>query len=120
MKQNKKTDYSKIWLAFVQIVAKKGLVLEDLVESNGVDDNFRAKGAWTNIMIKAKTIHEALDIAPKGIDEKGFEIKFIDKIENFQSLVEYEEVTKDFIEEADWLLNSKFVFKIAGSLHLYK
>ena len=75
MVQKKKKNYSKIWLMFVQIVAKKGLVFEDLVDFDGKKNNFRIKGAWANIIIRAKTINEVLEIAPKGLNEKGFEIK---------------------------------------------
>ena len=106
---------------FVHIKAKKGLAFEDLIDLDGKVDkpNKKYRGAWANIIIKAKTINDAMDVAPRGLDEKGFKIEFIDKIENFKSLVEYKEVTKELIKEAAWLMNSNFVFKISGKIFPY-
>ena len=90
-------DYSRLWLMLVHIKAKKGLVFKDLVDMEGFDESPKKKylGAWANILVKAKTINEAIDIAPKGLAEKSFDVKFIEKVENFKSLVEHKEVKKE-------------------------
>ena len=117
--QMKNNDYSKIWLMFVHIKAKRGRDFIDLIDTEGKALKNKYLGAWANILIKAKTINEAIDIAPKGLAEKGFDVKFIDKVENFNSLIEYKEARKDVIKEAAWLLKSKYVFKISDKIFPY-
>jgi len=92
----------------VHIKAKKGLSFKDLIDTKDIPVNKNYLGSWANIIIKAKTIDEALTVVPRGLKEKGFEIKFIDKVENFNSLVKYKETTSDFIKEANWLLKIGF------------
>ena len=113
---NKK--YKEAWLMFVNVKAKPGLVFSDLVENN--DKNHTYVGAWANIIVLSKDIKEALSIAPLGLDELGFEIDFIDKIENILSLIEYEEIDDSVLEEVDWLLSSEYVFKISDALFPYE
>jgi hypothetical protein len=115
-----KTDeYAGLWLMFVNIIPKSGYSFNDLIdqENNSIET---FNGAWANIIIKAPTIHEALEIAPRGLQELNFEIAFIDKIENFMSLVENKELKKEVVKEGTWLLNSDFVFKISDRIFPYK
>ncbi len=85
------SNYRNVWLAFVQIEPTGNYSFEELIES---DEKVEKKyiGAWTNLLIKANTINEALEIVPQGLKEKEFKVVFIDKIENVQSMVEYEEI----------------------------
>jgi hypothetical protein len=117
----KNKDYSKLWLMLVHIKAKNGSVYKDLVDMEGREKSPNKKylSAWANILVKGKTINEAIDIAPKGLAEKSFDLKFIDKVENFKSLVEHKEVKNEVIKEATWLLNSKYVFKISEKIFPY-
>jgi hypothetical protein len=46
-------------------------------------------------------------------------VLFIDKIENMESLIEAEQVVKQVIGEADWLLNSNYTFMISDKLFPY-
>lgn len=114
-----KTDeFASLWLMFVNIIAKSGYSFNDLIDQeNNSTEVFN--GAWANIIIKAHTIHEALEIAPLGLQELNFDIAFIDKIENFKSLVENKELKTDVIKEGVWLLNSGFVFKISDRIFPY-
>lgn len=111
-------QYSKLWLVLVNIKAKEGFAFEDLID---FEDKPKEKylGAWANILVEAETINEALDITPRGLDEQNFQVEFISKIENLESLVEHQEISEDVIEEADWLLQSNFVFKISDKLFPY-
>lgn len=116
--KNKK--YSNFWLAFVNLKAKDGLVFTDLIDFDGLPDNINYKGAWANIIVKSESINEALDIVHLGLEELNFEVIFIDKIENIDSLIEYKEITDDVKNEVDWLSESEFVFKISDKLFPYK
>lgn len=46
-------------------------------------------------------------------------VLFIDKIENMESLIEAVQVAKQVIDEADWLLNSNYIFMISDKLFPY-
>ena len=117
----KENNYNNLWLAFVNLKAKKGFVFKDLIDFEDTEEKINYKGAWANIIIKSKNIKEALDIIPLGLDELNFEVIFIDKIENIGSLIEYKEISNDDVKsEADWLLKSNFVFKISDRLFPYK
>lgn len=116
----KSKKYSNFWLAFVNMKAKDGLVFTDLIDLDGLHDNINYNGAWANIIVKSESINEALDIVPLGLGELGFEVIFIDKIENIGSLIEYKEITDDVKDEVDWLSESEFVFKISDKLFPYK
>ena len=113
----RKEKYSTIWLSFVHIKAKDGIEFNSLIDIEEPSDQYI--GAWANILVKGETIREAIDIIAEGLSELGFELAFIDKIENFMSLVEAEEVNKSVIKEADWLLKSDFVFKISDRIFPY-
>jgi hypothetical protein len=103
---------------FVNIKPMKGYEFNDLIDTDGTSsDKFR--GAWANIIIKAETINDALKIVPLGLQELHFEIEFIDKIENFMSLVENKELKGDVVKEADWLLSNDFIFKISDKIFPY-
>jgi len=114
------TEFKKLWLAFVNIKPRNGLLLGDLIDSEqNVVTNVYA-GAWANILVKASTINEAVDILPFGLNELGYNIEFIDKVENVFSLMEYKELKKEVEEEAEWLLKSNFHFKISDRLFPYE
>lgn len=115
-----KNKYKKTWLAFVNINAKSGFKFYELVDNENEISNKKLKGAWANIIIKANTINEVLEIIPNGLSELNFELIFIDKIENIASLIEQDELKKSVITEVKWLLKSDFVFKISEKLFPYK
>ena len=75
--------YINIWLVFVQIKAEKGKKFIDLVELPKTEKKvkYSFQGAWTNVLIKASTIEEAIRILPLGLKEKSFDVVFVDKIE---------------------------------------
>ncbi len=111
--------YSGIWYALVDIKAAKEFLFNDLVDSDQPFGNQNYDGAWANVLIKAATIQEAIEIVPFGFKELGFEINKFDKIENFQTLVEESSINKEVINEADWLLDSKYIFKISEEIYPY-
>ncbi len=112
-------NYKNIWLIFVNIKAKPGFVFNDLVNAEGADLNNVFTGAWANVLVKAVTISEAIETIPGGLGELNFETVFIDKAENVMSLIEYKELNEGMIKEADWLLNSGFIFKISDKIFPY-
>jgi hypothetical protein len=118
MKNKKK--YSNVWLAFVNIKAKESFNFIDLIDfgEKGVKVNY--SGAWANILVKANNINEAIEIIPQGLNELNFEVVFIDKIENMESLIEYDEVNDEVKSEVSWLIKSNFVFKISDKLFPYE
>lgn len=111
--------YKNTWLAFVNIIAKNGKIT-DLIDLEGVEDNSDYSGAWANVIVKGTTINEAIEIIPLGLEELGFSVDFIDKIENISSLIEYDEVDENVIEEVDWLLSTDYVFKVSDKLFPYE
>jgi hypothetical protein len=112
------TKYKNVWLAFVQIKPEENYSFEELIESDEENEE-KYMGAWANILVKADTINEALEIIPQGLKEKNFEVVFIDKIENVQSLVEYEEIDLKVLKEIDWLLSNEYVFMISDKIFPY-
>lgn len=116
----KRKKYSNFWLVFVNLKAKNGFVFNDLIDFDGRPDNIDYKGAWANIIVKSDNINNVLEIVPLGLHELGFEVIFIDKIENIGSLIEYKELNSDVKAEVDWLLKSKFVFMISDKIFPYK
>lgn len=111
-------EYKKMWLAFVQIEAQENYSFNDLIDSEGVD-NPQYIGAWANVLVKADDINQALEIVPQGLDEKKFNVIFIDKIENVASLIEYKELDENVIQEVDWLLSTEYVFMISDKIFPY-
>ena len=111
-------NYRNVWIIFVQIEPEENYSFEELVESDEADEE-KYIGAWANVLVKADTINEALDIIPQGLKEKNFEVVFIDKIENVESLVEYEEIDLKVLTEIDWLLSTRYVFMISDKLFPY-
>lgn len=115
-----KTKYKELWIASVDIVASPGYKFNDLVDCSECNDTLPSyDGAWANIILHAKTINEAINLIEKGLSEKNFSIKFIDKIENLHSLVEDENVNIDLVREAEWLYSSKYCFMISDKLWPY-
>ena len=111
--------YNKVWLAFVDIKAKNGLRFNDLVELEKNSDPAEYIGAWANLLIITTRINEVPTIIEAGLDELDMTIKFIDRIQNVNSLIEYDEIDENVVKEADWLLSSGFVFKISDKLFPY-
>ena len=112
--------YRSFWLAFVNITAKKGLILSDLIDLEGLPDNENYRGAWANIIVKAETISKAIEIIPLGLCELNFKIIFIDKVENIGSLINHNEINENVKKEVDWLLKSEYVFMISDKLFPYE
>lgn len=112
--------YERVWLAFVNIGAMNGYTFNDLIDAESANGDIQYTGAWANILLVADDINTALSILPKGLLELNFEIIFIDKIENLETPIENNEVNQELIEEANWLLESKFVFKISDRVFPYE
>lgn len=118
--KNEMNKYDTLWLAFVNIEAMDGYDFNDLIDTSDCNDVVpQYIGAWANILIKANTINEAIDIIPLGLKEKGFKILFIESVGNLQPMVEHKEINDDEIAEADWLLSSNYKFKIMDSIYPY-
>lgn len=116
MQSNK---YRSLWLVFIEFRAEQGKVFNDLLD-HGEDETFELyDGAWANVLVKANSICDTVKIARKGLAKHGFKTIFIDKVENLASLVEHNEVNEDVIREADWLLDTEFVFKISDKIFPY-
>ena len=112
------TKYKNVWLAFVQIKPEEDYSFRELIESDEENEE-EYIGAWANILVKSDNIYGALEIVPLGLKEKNFEVVFIDKIENVQSLVEYDEIDLKFLKEIDWLLSNEYVFMISDKIFPY-
>ncbi|WP_312186881.1 hypothetical protein [Sphingobacterium sp.] len=110
--------YKTVWLALVEIEAKKGNKFHELLDFEG-EPNEQYIGAWGNILVKCDRINEVPDIIEKGLNELGMTILFIDKIENLESLKDVNGITEDVIEEVDLLLNSHYIFRISDKLFPY-
>ncbi|PIQ47636.1 MAG: hypothetical protein COW03_14310 [Cytophagales bacterium CG12_big_fil_rev_8_21_14_0_65_40_12] len=115
-----KRDYRKIWLAFVQIKAEHGYSFNELIDLE-IEKSKEQEyiGAWANLLIKADSINDALKFISLGLNERNFETVFIDKIENLSSLVEYSEIDEKVIKEANWLIDSSYVFIISDKVFPY-
>lgn len=111
--------FNNFWLVFLNIKAKDGYIFNDLIDFDGVMDDTNYGGAWANIIIKSDDINGALALVPLGLDELNFDVVFIDKIENINSLLEYNEITEDVKNEVEWLSKSGYVFKISDKLFPY-
>ncbi|QQT52060.1 hypothetical protein I6I98_17520 [Sphingobacterium multivorum] len=110
--------YKNIWLALVEIEAKNGEIFHDLLDhEEELEEQYI--GAWGNVLVNCERINQVPDIIEKGLNEKGMTVLFIDKIENMESLIEAEQVVKQVIGEADWLLNSNYTFMISDKLFPY-
>jgi len=110
--------YRNVWLVFVQIKPEKDYSFEELVELNEKNEE-KYSGAWANLLVKADTINEAIEIVPEGLKEKGFDVIFIDKIENVQSLVEYNDIDVKVLKEVNWLLSTEYIFMISDKIFPY-
>jgi hypothetical protein len=119
MEEKNKILFIELWMVFVNIKAKNGFDFRDLIDSYEKNKN-EFKGAWANILIKAETISEAIDIVPLGLEELNFDAVFIDKIENIGTLAENNELNAGVVKECNWLLESGYVFKISDKLFPYE
>ena len=118
----KENLYRNLWLVFVNIKPEEGQKFIDLIDLEEEQDGLEGEfiGAWANVIVKSETINGAIEITPLGLKELGFEVEFIDKIENMSSLIEKKELKEDVVNEADWLIDSNFVFKISDRIFPYK
>ncbi len=113
------SEYKKVWLAFVQIEAQEGYSFMDLIDSENENTSSKYIGAWANVLVRAEDIYKAMEIIPQGLEEKKFNVIFIDKIENVTSLIEYKELDSQVVQEVDWLLSTDYVFMISDKIFPY-
>ncbi len=112
--------YERVWLSFVNMGAMNGYTFNDLIDAESTNEHGKYTGAWANVLLVADDIPTALSILPQGLQELNFEVIFIDKIENLETPIENNEVNQGLIEEVNWLLESKFVFKINDRIFPYE
>ena len=110
--------YLKVWIAFVNINAIEGYVFSNLIDSEG-EPKEDYIGAVAYIALIADDINEALAILPRGLNELHFKIESVYEIRNAHYLIEYNELSEDEKAEIDWLLITKYVFKILDKLWPY-
>ncbi|MBP1629652.1 MAG: hypothetical protein H6Q15_545 [Bacteroidetes bacterium] len=115
----KKSKYKEIWYVNVHIKAKKGYEFNDLIDFEGEESSIVYKAAWANLLIRAISLHEVLELIPQGLAEKNFEVIFIDKIENMSTLIEFDEIEDFVIKEVDWLIQSPYKFMISDKIFPY-
>ena len=112
--------YKNLWHIFVNIEAIEGYNFNDLIDTSDCDTTVsKYIGAWTNILVKADTINEAIEIIPLGLKEKNFKVIFIERAVNLQSMADENDVDEEELEEADWLLSTSYRFKIVDCLYPY-
>ena len=119
MKKEISKKYSKAWIGFVNIVAEKGYSFPDLIDSEG-EPKEKIIGAVAYIAIIAPDIYGALDILHRGLHELHFGVENIFEIRNVYHLCECDELSDNEKVEIDWLLKSKYVFKIIDRLWPYR
>lgn len=119
MKKEISKKYSKAWIAFVNIVAEMGYSFPDLIDSEGGPKE-NIIGAVAYIAIIAPDIYSALDILHRGLHELHFGVENIFEIRNVYHLCECDELSDNEKVEIDWLLKSKYVFKIIDRLWPYR
>lgn len=116
-------NYQEAWLALVKIIPKSGCTMKEITDNEDIIDKNEIYipiddyvGAWANVIVKGETIETALELIPKAFAEKKFDVDFVDKIENIELLMEFEELNKSTQREINWLLDSNFKFKISGRI----
>ena len=110
--------YLKVRIAFVDINAEEDYNFLDLIDSEGDTKEYYI-GAVAYIAIIANDIYEALEILPKGLHELHFKIVSVFEVRNAHFLIEYDELSDNDKIEIDWLLKSKYIFKILDKLWPY-
>ena len=110
--------YSIVWIAFVNINAEDGYSFSDLVDSEG-ELKDKIIGAVAYIALIAPDIYGSLDILYRGLHELHFKIETVYEIRNAHHLCECDELSDNEKNEIDWLLKSKYVFKIIDRLWPY-
>ncbi|MDR2206274.1 MAG: hypothetical protein LBE36_09000 [Flavobacteriaceae bacterium] len=118
LQKETKMMYRNVWIALVDIQAKEGKKFNDLIELDG-ETSEEYLGAWGNILVISDRINEVPYIIEKGLDELDMKVRFIQTIENVGYLVEYDEISKEVIEDVNWLLSTEYVFKISDKLFTY-
>ena len=112
--------YKNLWHIFVNIEAIEGYNFNDLIDTSDCDTTVgKYIGAWANILVKANTINEAIEIIPLGLKEKNFQVIFIERAINLQSMADENDVDEEEMEEADRLLSTSYRFKIVDRLYPY-
>lgn len=101
----------------VDIRAQDGLDFNTLVE-NPQENNFYL-GAWVNILVEAADLETALSLLTRGLNEKGFEVKRIGRVENFEYLVSGGDVAQELVYDGEWLLSSEYIFLICEPIYPY-
>ncbi|MFA0964288.1 hypothetical protein AB9P05_20945 [Roseivirga sp. BDSF3-8] len=111
--------YKEFWISFVQIGPDQGYHFNDLIDLEQISNDTYV-GAWANIITRAEKIENAIEIIYQGAKEKNMKVLFIDKIENIETLIEYEELETSVMAEIEWLLNSNYVFLISDPIFPYR
>jgi hypothetical protein len=114
----KRKAYLGLWVVFLHLGPGTGYRFNDLIEIEAGDTK-EYKGAWANVLVKGKTIQEALEILPLGLKELCFEIIFIDAVQNVFTLADSNELTNGVLDECDWLLKTKYKYMISDKLFPY-
>lgn len=101
MEDNK---YQNIWIALVEIEAKNGYQFADLIDCERSQKFTKFKGAFPNIIIKSSSFFEAVDILPRGLKEKHFNLISVESFDNVKPLIENGAINEKIVAEIDWLL----------------
>lgn len=118
MKKRIPKKYLKVWIAFVNVTAEEGYDFSDLVDSES-ESKDKIIGAVAYMALIALDIYDALDILHRGLHELHFKVETVYEIRNAHHLCECDELSDNEKIEIDWLLKSKYVFKIIDKLWSY-
>jgi hypothetical protein len=116
----RKSKYDELWLILVKFEAQENYRFNDLINAEDEDPKYEFKGAYANVIVKSRDIINAIEIVPKGLLELNFQVLQVQRVEQFRHLIEDRKVTQSVIEEADWLIKSKYVFMISDRIFPYK
>jgi len=119
MKKRIPKKYLKVWIAFVNINAEDGYSFSDLIDSEG-EPKDKIIGAVGYMALIAPDIHGALNVLYQGLHELHFKVETVYEIRNVYHLCECDELSDNEEIEIDWLLNSKYAFKIIDRLWPYR
>lgn len=112
--------FKTLWIARVDVEAAEGHDLHELLELEDSNNSLQEYvGAWIDVIVKADSIVEALDILEIGLEDMNYVIKFIDRIENMHSLVEHRNVDDGTVKDADMLLSNNGNFLIKDGVWTY-
>lgn len=112
--------FKTLWIAHVDVEAAEGHDLYELLELEDSNNSLQEYiGAWIDVIVKADSIVEALDILEIGLEDMNYVIKFIDRIENMHSLIEHKNVDDGTVKDADMLLRNNGNFLIKDGVWTY-